>query len=176
MTESVVLQMGDDRLRQEAQPVKDVLSPEIQGVIEQLLAVVQAKNGVGIAAPQIAQPLQIMVVASHPSARYPQAPTMAPLVLINPRIVAMRGDRILGWEGCLSVSDQRGLVPRYGEVVVEFINRQGLAETVVFQDFLSRIFQHEYDHLQGVLFPDRVESATNLISEAEYQNLLAVVS
>jgi peptide deformylase len=167
-----IIQLGDQRLRQVAQPVGDVMSPEIQALIDQLLEAVKAKNGVGIAAPQIAQSLQIMIVASHASPRYPQAPEMAAMVMINPRIVEMGGDRTLGWEGCLSVPDQRGFVPRYGRVVVEFSDRQGLRQTVVFEDFLARIFQHEYDHFQGILFPDRVESPEHLISEAAYQEML----
>jgi peptide deformylase len=167
-----ILQLGDQRLRQVAQPVEDLLSPEIQALIDQLLAAVKAKNGVGIAAPQIAQALQIMIVASHSSPRYPHAPEMAAMAMINPRIMEMGGDRILGWEGCLSVPDQRGFVPRYGRVVVEFSNRQGLRQTIVFEDFLARIFQHEYDHFQGILFPDRVESSEHLISEAAYQEMI----
>jgi peptide deformylase len=167
-----ILQLGDHRLRQVAQPVGDVLSPEIQALIDQLLEAVKVKNGVGIAAPQVAQSLQIMIVASYPSSRYPQAPEMAPMAMINPQIVEMGGDRILGWEGCLSVPNQRGFVPRYGEVTIEYTDRQGLSQTIVFQDFLARIFQHEYDHFQGILFPDRVESPEHLISEAAYQEMI----
>jgi peptide deformylase len=172
MAEPTILQLGDDRLRQMAQPVEDVLSPKIQALIDQLLAAVEAKNGVGIAAPQMAQALQIMIVASRPSPRYPQAPEMAPMAMINPRIINMGGDRILGWEGCLSVPDQRGFVPRYGKVVIEYTDRQGLGQTIVFRDFLARIFQHEYDHFQGILFPDRVELPEHLISEAAYQEMI----
>jgi peptide deformylase len=172
MVVPTILQLGDQRLRQVAQPVEDVLSPEIQALIDQLLEAVKAKNGVGIAAPQIAQSLQIMIVASHPSPRYPHAPQMAAMAMINPRIVKMGGDRIFGWEGCLSVPDQRGFVPRYGEVAIEYIDRQGLGQIIVFRDFLARIFQHEYDHFQGILFPDRVESPEHLISEAVYQEML----
>jgi peptide deformylase len=172
MASPTLLQLGDPRLRQVAQPVGNVLSPGTQALIDQLLAAVKAKHGVGIAAPQMAQSLQIMIVASHPSPRYPKAPEMAPMALLNPQIVALGGDRIFGWEGCLSVPDQRGFVPRYGEVTVAYTDRQGLGQTIVFQDFLARIFQHEYDHLQGILFPDRVESPEHLISEAAYQEML----
>ncbi|NJM49444.1 MAG: peptide deformylase [Alkalinema sp. RU_4_3] len=172
MASPTILQLGDPRLRQVAQPVGDVRSPEVQALIDQLLVTVSAKSGVGIAAPQIAQALQIMIVASHPSPRYPQAPEMAPMAMINPQIVEMGGDRIFGWEGCLSVPDQRGFVPRYGKVTIAYTDRQGLGQTIVFQDFLARIFQHEYDHFQGILFPDRVESPEHLISEAAYQEMI----
>jgi peptide deformylase len=167
-----IIQLGDPRLRQVAQPVENVLSPEIQALIDQLLEAVKAKNGVGIAAPQIAQSLQIMIVASHSSPRYPHAPEMAAMAMINPRIVKLGGDRVLGWEGCLSVPDRRGFVPRHREVTVEYTDRQGLGQTIVFEDFLARIFQHEYDHFQGILFPDRVESPEHLISEAAYQEMI----
>jgi peptide deformylase len=167
-----ILQLGDDRLRQVAQPVKDLLSLEIQALIDQLLEAVKAQNAVGIAAPQVAIPLQIMIVASHPSPRYPNAPEMAPMVMINPQIIDRGDECVLGWEGCLSVPNQRGFVPRYREIAVEYIDRYGLTQTIVFQDFLARIFQHEYDHFQGILFPDRVESSEHLISEAAYQQMI----
>jgi peptide deformylase len=172
MVAPTILQLGDQRLRQVAQPVGDVLSQEIQALIDQLLEAVEAKNGVGIAAPQVAQALQIMIVASRSGPRYPHAPEMAPMAMINPRIINLGGDRVLGWEGCLSVPDQRGFVPRYREVAIEYTDRQGLTQTIVFEDFLARIFQHEYDHFQGILFPDRVESPEHLISEAAYQGML----
>jgi peptide deformylase len=167
-----ILQLGDDRLRQLSQPVADLQSPGIQALIDQLLETVEQSSGVGIAAPQIALPYRILILASRPNPRYPTAPLMEALAVINPEVVAYRGDRVLGWEGCLSVPGRRGLVPRYPEVEIRFRDRFNLDQTLVLKDFVARIFQHEYDHLQGILFPDRVESPEDLISESAYQILM----
>ncbi len=171
-----ILQLGDDRLRQLSQPVADLPDPEVQALIDQLLETVALSNGVGIAAPQIAAPCQIMILASRPSPRYPTAPLMQAMAVINPQVVAYRGDQVLGWEGCLSVPGLRGLVPRYPEVEIQFRDRFNQAQTLVLQDFVARIFQHEYDHLQGILFCDRVESPEDLISEETYQKLMEAQS
>lgn len=162
-----ILQWGDDRLRQVAQPVTQ-WDNTLQAAIDELLALVVQRHGVGIAAPQLGIPLRLLVVASRPNPRYPQAPTMAPQVVINPTILA-HGDAIaLGWEGCLSVPDRRGLVPRYQEIEVEYCDRHGQTHRQVWVDFVARIFQHEWDHLEGHLFVDRVPPGAALITDAEY--------
>jgi peptide deformylase len=76
-----------------------------------------------------------------------------------------------GWEGCLSVPMIRGLVPRYREIEIEYIDRQGDRQQTKLTDFVARIFQHEYDHLEGKVFLDRVETSLDLITEFEYQKL-----
>jgi peptide deformylase len=169
-----VITLGHPVLRQVAQPVTDCRSPEIQQLIDQLIALTQASQGVGIAASQVGIPLQLMIVASHPTPRYPNAPTMPPLALINPRILSQSQAIVTDWEGCLSVPGQRGLVPRAESVTVAYTDRQGASQTVEFTGFVARIFQHEYDHLQGKVFLDRVETTDAVVTEAAYQAMLAV--
>jgi hypothetical protein len=96
---------------------------------------------------------------------------MEPTAMINPRIINHSEEVVTGWEGCLSVPGKRGKVPRYKWVEVEYLNRQGVVIREVLTDFVARIFQHEYDHLEGILFIDRVVNSTDLITEEEYHKL-----
>lgn len=169
---TTILQVGHPLLRQQATVVTDVHNPEMQQLIDDLLATMQVASGVGIAAPQVGQPWQVVIVASRPSARYPHAPVMEPLALINPCIVAHDDQQIKDWEGCLSVAGRRGLVPRYRMVEVDYLDRQGNPHRQVFTDFVARIVQHECDHLEGRVFLDRVESYRDLITESAYQQLI----
>jgi peptide deformylase len=94
---------------------------------------------------------------------------MQPTAMINPRIIAHSSEMVKGWEGCLSVPGIRGLVPRYQTIEVEYRDRYGNLQKQELTDFIARIFQHEYDHLEGLVFLDRVENNHDLISEEEYQ-------
>jgi peptide deformylase len=126
MTQSrTVIQLGHPTLRQAAVAVDDFQAPELQTLIEGLMLTVRAAQGVGIAAPQVADSRRLVIVASRPNERYPQAPTMAPTPMINPRLVAHGAERVKGWEGCLSVPGIRGLVPRYREIEVAYQDRWG---------------------------------------------------
>ena len=174
MTIRSVIQLGDGRLRSHAKPIRDLGDPQLQGLIDDLLATAADKNGVGIAAPQVAEGVQLFIVASRPNPRYPNAPAMAPVAMINPQILSYSDDRVKGWEGCLSVPGQRGLVPRYREIEVSYLDRHGDEHRQHLQDFVARIFQHEYDHLQGKVFLDRVEHPEDLLTEAEYQQRFGV--
>lgn len=162
-----ILHLGNPRLRLKAHPVEQI-NDRLQTLITNLIWTAEKTNGVGIAAPQVGTPLQLFIVASRPNLRYPQAPLMEPTAMINPRILAHSEDQVTGWEGCLSVPDQRGQVERYREIEVEYCDRTGTLHKIVLTDFVARIFQHEYDHLQGTVFVDRVPDPSQLISDAEY--------
>lgn len=164
-----VLTLGHPLLRQIAQPVVSVADGPVQQLIDQLLTTVRTANGVGIAAPQLGHSLRIVVIASRPNLRYPHAPLMEPTVLINPRLVSASDELELGWEGCLSVPGVRGRVPRHRTVEVNYCDRHGNPHQSVWEGFVARIFQHEADHLEGKVFLDRVQSETDLLSEAAYQ-------
>jgi peptide deformylase len=170
MTESLqIAQLGNPILRQQAQLVDNVRDERIQKLIDALTVTAAASNGVGIAAPQVSESYSLFIVASRPNARYPNAPLMEPTAMINPRIIAHSTERVKGWEGCLSIPGIRGLVPRYQAIEVEYITRDGQLHQQELTDFVARIFQHEYDHLDGIVFLDRVESTHDLMSEQEYQ-------
>jgi peptide deformylase len=170
MTESLqIAQLGNPILRQQAQIVENARDGRIQQLIDALIATAVASNGVGIAAPQVSKSYRLFIVASHPNPRYPNAPEMEPTAMINPQIIARSTELVKGWEGCLSIPGIRGLVPRHQAIEVEYTSRDGQLHRVEFTDFVARIFQHEYDHLDGIVFLDRVESTQELMTEQEYQ-------
>jgi peptide deformylase len=168
-TKSAILQLGNPDLRQPAQPIADPHDRTLQALIDELLQRVEQAGGVGIAAPQIGISKQLIIIASRPTPRYPDAPEMKPIPMLNPQLIDYAAKTEKGWEGCLSVPGIRGLVPRYKSVTVDYLDRHGQSQRQTFHDFVARIFQHEYDHLQGIVFIDRVESTHELMSEQEYQ-------
>ncbi|ASC73898.1 Peptide deformylase [Halomicronema hongdechloris C2206] len=168
MSPSTILQLGHPCLRQVAAPVDHVEAPQIQRLIDDLLTTTTATHGVGIAAPQVGESCQVVIIASHPNPRYPEAPAMKPMALINPQIVAHSDEVVSGWEGCLSVPGRRGVVWRYRQVEVAYLDRWGREQQREFSDFVARIVQHEVDHLQGKVFLDRVKQPQDVLDEQTY--------
>jgi peptide deformylase len=167
-----IAQLGHPILRKKADLVKNVQDDYIQNLIDDLIATVAEVNGVGISAPQVYESYQIFIIASHPNIRYPNAPKMEPTAIINPKINSHSEDLIKDWEGCLSIPGIRGLVPRHKSISVEYTARDGRREKKEFPDFIARIFQHEYDHLNEIVFLDRLENTKDIITEKEYQKLI----
>lgn len=175
MTEPLeITQLGNPILHQKAQLVDNVRDERIQKLIDALIVTVASANGVGIAAPQVAESYRLFIVASRPNPRYPNAPEMEPTAMINPQIIAHSTEIVKGWEGCLSIPGIRGLVPRYQAVEVEYTTPNGKLHRQELTDFVARIFQHEHDHLDGVVFLDRVESTLDLMTEQEYQQRIVL--
>lgn len=164
-----IIQLGHPLLRSSAQIVDNIQDQNIQNLIDNLIATVRQANGVGIAAPQVAESYRLFIVASRPNLRYPNAPTMEPTAMINPQILAHSTEVVKGWEGCLSIPEIRGYVPRYEAIEIEYTDRNGKLQKQELTDFVARIFQHEYDHLNGIVFLDRLESTHDIITEQEYQ-------
>jgi peptide deformylase len=153
-----VLKMGDRRLLQRAQPVRNFGTPQLERLVEDLWDTMAACQGAGLAAPQIGVPLQVVVFGVHGNPRYPQAEDVADTVLINPRLQAI-GDAIESdWEGCLSLPGLRGLVPRHSRIRYTGFDVEGRAISREATGFHARVVQHECDHLNGVLFPMRMRS------------------
>src|SRR3989344_653745 len=167
-----VAHLGHPVLRKKSKEVLNIKSPDVQTLIDDLIATVMDVDGVGIAAPQVYESLRIFILASHPNPRYPYAPKMKPTAIINPKILDMSKGKAKDWEGCLSIPGLRGLIPRSKSIKVSYTSREGKKINKTFTDFVARIFQHEYDHLEGKLFIDRVESSLDLISEKEFQKLI----
>ncbi len=163
-----IAQLGHPVLRETASPVRDFTDPALSALAEDLLVTLEASGGVGIAAVQVYVPLRVIVVASRPNSRYPHAPLMEPLVLVNPEVVWISEKKEEGWEGCLSIPGIRGLVPRAVSLKVRYLTVSGESLILDLEGFPARIFQHELDHLDGLVFLDRVESNRNLISDQEY--------
>jgi peptide deformylase len=169
-----IAQLGQPVLRTAASPVDLPPSAGVRSLAEDLLATMRDADGVGIAAPQVYEPLALFWVASRPNPRYPDAPEIAPFVVINPEIVERSDEMVKGWEGCLSIPGLRGLVPRHRRIKARYQTLDGAEVEREFVDFVARIFQHEDDHLRGIVFLDRLESSRDLVTEKEYQRQLVL--
>lgn len=168
LNKCIIAKLGEEVLRLKAKKVKDVDAVEIKQLISKMLQCVKQSKGVGLAAPQIFESYQVMVISSHPNERYPNAPVMENEVLINPKIIKKSKKRIKDWEGCLSIPHIRAQVPRHTKIKVEYTTTNNEKKVVVFKDFIARVFQHEFDHLKGKVFLDRVEDNRDIISEELY--------
>lgn len=131
----------------------------------------QAK-GVGIAAPQVGKSLRLFILAPEPSVRYPKAPRLPPVAMFNPVIVKRSKKRVTDWEGCLSIPGLRGRVPRHQSLEIEFTDRQGRRLRGKLSGFVARIFQHEFDHINGMVYVDRVEDTRTFMTESQYRLLM----
>jgi peptide deformylase len=167
-----IAQLGHPVLRQEARAINDPADAGVQALIDDMLATAIDASGVGIAAPQVYEPLALFIVASRANPRYPQAQEMPPTVVINPEIVWRSDEMEKGWEGCLSIPGLRGPVSRHKRIGVRYFNRRGEIREEEYSDFIARIFQHEFDHIKGVLFIDRVEDTRELATEKEYVRIV----
>ena len=163
-----IAQLGQPVLREVARKIDDPHATVIQALIDDMLVTVADANGVGIAAPQVFESLSLFIVASRPGPRYPHAVPMEPTAMINPEILWVSESMEKGWEGCLSIPGLRGLVPRYTRLGVRYLDRQGNLREEEYADFTARVFQHEFDHIKGIVFIDRIESTSDLITEKEY--------
>mgnify|MGYP001797476458 CR=1 FL=1 len=163
-----IAELGNSVLRSPARPVDNIQDPAVQQLIDDLIHTAIKTNGVGIAAPQVYKKLQLFIVASRPNLRYLHAPVMEPTAMINPQIISYSDDTEMGWEGCLSVPGMRGNVRRSREIELRYSDRHGQRQQKVFTGFVARIIQHEFDHINGKVFLDRVESTLDLMSDAEY--------
>jgi peptide deformylase len=155
-----VLKMGDPRLLRVARPVTDFGSPQLRALIDDLFDTMAARDGAGIAAPQIGVDLRVVIfgLASHPN--YPDADPVPQTVLINPVIEALSAHEQEGWEGCLSVPGMRGWVPRFGRIRYRGHDANGEPIDRIATDFHARVVQHECDHLDGILYPQRIRDLT----------------
>ena len=155
-----ILKMGDPRLLRIAKPVGDIHAPELKSIVADMYETMHAANGVGLAAPQIGVDLRLMIFGFEANPRYPDEAAVPVTTLINPWLEVLTTETEEGWEGCLSVPGMRGMVPRathirYGGVLED---GGGLAREA--QGFHARVFQHEFDHLEGVLYPQRIQDMT----------------
>lgn len=148
--------MGDTRLLQLSQPVRDFPSAELSQLLVDMRDTMQALNGAGIAAPQIGVLLRVVIFGLTHNPRYPDAEPVPQTVLINPKIELLSDDTEDGWEGCLSVPGMRGLVPRFTRLRYTGFDENANAIDRTVTGFHARVVQHEVDHLDGVLYPTRI--------------------
>jgi peptide deformylase len=167
MTERAVLRYGDPRLHQISTPLHDFEATHVRALLEDLWDTMHALGGVGIAAPQIGEFVRVVVFGMEHSERYPQAPPIPSTVLINPVVEPLDDAMDDGWEGCLSVPGMRGLVPRYQRIRYRGVDASGALFEREVDGFHARVVQHECDHLDGILYPMRVEDLREFGFEEE---------
>lgn len=152
-----VLRMGDSRLLGRAVELDEFDTPELHALIADMLETMEHEGGVGLAAPQIGVGLRLVVFAVDACERYPDAPSVPQTVLINPVLEFIGEELEEGWEGCLSVPGLRGMVPRYLKLRYSGFDQFGRRIEREADGFHARVVQHEYDHLDGTLYPMRVQ-------------------
>jgi peptide deformylase len=155
-----ILRLGHPVLRQIANPVTELGTPALRELVHDLLDTMRANDGAGLAAIQIGvlQRVVVFEVAANP--RYPDVGDVPLTVLVNPTIELLGDERELGWEGCLSVPGMRGLVPRHRRLRYRGFDEEGRPIDRTVADFHARVVQHECDHLDGILYPQRIEDLT----------------
>jgi peptide deformylase len=169
-----IARMGHPVLRQKAEPVADPDAPEIQRLVRDMIETMIDANGAGLAAPQVHVPLRLVVFQAPDGRSDPglseaeRYDHTAPLtVLINPEIEVVAPDLEGGWEGCLSVPQMRGFVERPFHIRYRGVDHTGKPVERTAKGFHARVVQHELDHLDGVLYPQRMRDLTKFIFESE---------
>ncbi len=165
-----VIRLGHPVLRRPARqvPAEAIGGAAIQRLVDDLIETMVEEDGIGLAAPQVGQSLRLLVLGQPAAGAGPDAEAIPLRVLVNPRLVACSTDREWAWEGCLSLPDLRGLVPRASRVVVEAADRHGQPQRLEAAGFLARVLQHEMDHLEGIVYLDRMPDLRQLAFLDEY--------
>ncbi|MCC6989862.1 MAG: peptide deformylase [Acidobacteria bacterium] len=159
-----VSRMGHPVLRQKARPVErsEIKDPRFQKFIDDMIETMHEYSGVGLAGPQVHEGLRLFVAMLDDDDEAEAS------VIINPVITPSDARIVEGWEGCLSIPEVRGRVPRAPKIVVQALDRRGRTVEIEAEDLAARVIQHETDHLDGLLFLDRMQSLTSLTYLDEY--------
>lgn len=175
MSVQPVLRMGDPVLRRVAAPVEQFDTPELKRLIADMTDTMNACDGAGLAAIQIGVLQRVVIFGVEHNPRYPDAVPVPFTVLINPVITPLDEEREEDWEGCLSVPGMRGLVPRYTRIHYCGFDEYGNAIDRDVEGFHARVVQHECDHLDGILYPERIADLRKFgfIEELQQAGLLA---
>jgi len=162
-----VAQMGHPVLRARAQAVdrRDIKTTRIQRLIDDMMETMHEYHGIGLAAPQVHEELRIFLAVLEDGDERETA--LRPVAIINPELT-LTGEIVEDWEGCLSIPDIRGQVPRPRDVHLRGLDRNGERIDVNLRDYPARVVQHEHDHLDGILFFDRMRSFETLTYLTEY--------
>lgn len=152
-----VLRMGDPRLLERSRPLEAFGTSDLRELIGDMRDTMAHLNGAGLAAPQIGVLLRVVIFGVKANPRYPDAEEVPDTVLINPAVEPVGKEMEDGWEGCLSVPGMRGVVPRWKRVRYRGFDEKGEAIDRTVEGFHARVVQHECDHLDGILYPMRIE-------------------
>ena len=159
-----IVRIGEPVLRLVADPVgaDELATPGFQRFLDDLVETMRAANGAGLAAPQVGVARRVFCVEVRDNPRYPYKPDLELRVLVNPELRVLSDETFMSYEGCLSIPDLRGLLPRALEVEVAYTDREGNRVVEEVRGLSAGTFQHEQDHLEGILFVDRVEDTRTL--------------
>jgi peptide deformylase len=165
-----VARLGHPVLRKVTETVTagELKSQAMQQFIDDMIVTMKEYDGVGLAADQVHESRQIAVLEVAGNPRYPNKADVPLTVLVNPKITPLNEETEEDWEGCLSIPDMRGRVPRYRNIRVEALDRKGKPINFVAQDFHARVIQHEFDHLRGTVYLDRMRDFSSLTFLTEY--------
>ena len=162
--------MGNPLLREEAKPFtfEEILSEDTEILLKDMWDSLEEAGGIGLAAPQIGISKQLAIIKlSEESDRYRDMETSEAYIIFNPKITVLDKEKQGFWEGCLSVPGLRGYVERPRKVKIDFLDENAKERTIEVEDFLATVFQHELDHLIGMLYVDRMEDVSSLMYEDE---------
>ena len=166
-----IAKLGNPILRRKAEPVsrEELEKPETQKLIDDMIETMKMEEGVGLAAPQVFCSQQIVVLGFEENKRYPDTDAIPFMVLVNPEFTYLSDEKVEGWEGCLSLDNLRGMVPRSQHVKLKALDRNGKKIQIEAHDFLARILQHEIDHLHATVFIDRMRDFSTLTHLKEFE-------
>ncbi len=169
-----VARLGHPIVRMAAREVTadEIKSHDFQVLIDNMVETMHEYSGVGLAATQIHLPIQVAVLEVERNPRYPDAPPVPLTVLINPAVTILDQELVDGYEGCLSIPDMRGVVPRFRRLRVQALGRNAEPLDIVAEDFHARVIQHETDHLKGEVYLDRMRDMRTLSHLAEFQRFV----
>ena len=171
-----IIKMGHPTLRQVAEPypVEKVGSPDFKSLVSDMRETMYAANGIGLAAPQVNVPYRIAVIEiPETGTRYGDLPALPFAVYVNPVITVVDETSAGYWEGCLSVPGMMGFVERPQHIRVDYLDESGNAKSLEALGFAATVFQHEFDHLFGTLYVDRIKDLRQFVFEAEYREFYA---
>jgi peptide deformylase len=165
-----VARLGHPVLRKatESLSLSAIQSPTFQKFVDDMVETMKEYDGVGLAADQVHESRQVAVLEVADNRRYPDKPKVPLTVLINPKIYPLTEETEEDWEGCLSIPDLRGRVPRYKSIRVQARDRNGKELEFFADDFHARVIQHECDHLQGKVYLDRMTDFSTLTFLSEF--------
>lgn len=173
MTKLPIIQLGNPILRQKAEKVDfhQLKTKEYKQLLKDMKETLLAADGMGLAAPQVSQSVRIIALTIPPEVMGHKMAGFPLQTLINPQIKSASKETVADWEGCLSFDFLRGQVPRAKSVVVDAWDENGENITVEAFDLLARVLQHEIDHLDGILYLERMTDITTLMSTVEYKKI-----
>ncbi|XKT75308.1 MAG: peptide deformylase [Patescibacteria group bacterium UBA2103] len=164
-------EFGNPILRKKAKTLtkKEIQSKKIKDLAKQMIYTMRRVQGVGLAAPQVGESVQLAVMEMRKTKTRSVDELKGPIVIINPKIISYSKKKIPGYEGCLSCMSIRGEVPRSESIEVEYINLEGEKIKEKASGLWARIFQHEIDHLNGIVYVDRIEDTKTIMTQKEFE-------